>query len=121
VGKPEEIIKAISYGIDMFDCVIPTREARHGRIYKFSAKGGSASGRKTQNSKSFYGILNITNARFKKDFKATDENCGCYTCQNFSRAYLNHLFKMKELLGYRLATIHNLYFYLEVARRAADF
>jgi queuine tRNA-ribosyltransferase len=120
VGKPEEIVKAISYGVDMFDCVIPTREARHGRLYKISAQGGPAFGGKTKSPKAFYNIINITNAKFRKDFKPVDENCACYTCQNYSRAYLNHLFKMKELLGYRLATIHNLYFYMQVVKKASQ-
>ncbi len=133
VGRPEEIVKAISYGVDMFDCVIPTREARHGRLYFYSSskapsgarrtveKSLSNSSRQARTIKSFYKIFNITNAKFKEDFKPIDEDCQCYTCRNYSRAYLNHLFKMKELLGYRLATIHNLHFYLQVVRKASDF
>jgi queuine tRNA-ribosyltransferase len=128
VGKPEEIVSAIGYGVDMLDCVIPTREARHGRLYVwnpvFRQKGklnflGTIS--KRAQSKNFYKILNITNAKFKKDFKPIDKDCGCYTCQNYSRAYLNHLLKMKEPLGWRLATIHNLYFYMETVKRASEF
>lgn len=126
VGKPEEIIKAISHGIDMLDCVIPTREARHGRLYVWSPvfrqrKGIKKSSLKGGLQKNFYEVLNITNSKFKKDFRPIDENCGCYTCQNYSRAYLSHLFKLKELLGYRLATIHNLHFYMKVVRKAAEF
>lgn len=128
VGRPEEITEAISRGVDMFDCVIPTREARHGRIYVYSSSGAPSiarrgvekssikSSRQARTIKSdFYKIFNITNAKFKKDFRPMDENCGCYACQNYSRAYVNHLFKMRELLGYRLATVHNLYFYLAIA------
>ena len=118
VGKPEEIIKAIEYGMDSFDCVIPTREARHGRIYK---KKTQSLKRKAQNLKSFYKVLNITNSKFKKDLRPIDKDCQCYTCRNYSRAYLNHLFRMKELLGYRLATVHNLYFYMAVIKKAAEF
>jgi queuine tRNA-ribosyltransferase len=119
VGRPEEIVKAIGYGIDMFDCVIPTREARHGRIYKFKNQKSKI---KISNQKSkFYEITNITNTRYRRDFNPLDKNCECYTCQNYSRAYLNHLFKMKELLGYRLATIHNLHFYMQAVRMVSDF
>ena len=103
-GKPEEIVQAVKYGADMFDCVIPTREARHGRIYI-----------KNKNLK--FKELQITNAKFKLDTKPLDENCNCYTCKNYSRAYINHLFKIKESLAQRLATIHNLQFYLELMRK----
>lgn len=109
LGKPEEIVTAVNAGIDMFDCVIPTREARHGRIYKFTIHNSQFS-----NKKKFYETLQITNAKFIKDFKPLDKNCSCYTCQNYSRAYLNHLFRTAEPLGQRLATIHNLKFYLEL-------
>lgn len=111
VGRPEEIARAVEKGIDMFDCVIPTREARHGRLYKFK-KTGPITG-----SASFYETLQITNARFAKDFSPIDKNCGCYACQHYSRAYLRHLFATKEVLGSRLATLHNLYFYLNLMRR----
>ena len=119
VGKPEEIIRAIGYGVDMFDCVIPTREARHGKLYKFKSQ---SAGRKTttKNLKIFYEAINIMNEKFRKDFKPIDKNCGCYACQNYSRAYLNHLFKMRELFGYRLATIHNLYFYFQSVKVVSE-
>lgn len=132
VGKPEEIVKAIGYGIDMLDCVIPMREARHGRLYIYSSSGvpsgtrrvvekfSKKSSRQARTIKNFYEVINITNSKFKKDFKPIDETCQCYACRSYSRAYLNHLFKMKELLGYRLATIHNLHFYMEVVKRASD-
>lgn len=105
LGKPEEIVGAVEAGIDMFDCVIPTREARHGRIYKFKPKIGK---------KNFYETLQIDNAKFAKDFKKIDENCDCYTCRNFTRAYLHHLFRTKEPFAWRLATMHNLRFYLKI-------
>lgn len=100
-GKPEQIIRAVKLGIDMFDCVIPTRNARHGLLYI-----------KTKAKLKPYKEIRITNARHKKDFKSLDKNCSCFTCQNFSRAYLRHLFMTNEPLGQRLATIHNLSFYL---------
>ena len=102
LGKPEEIVAAVRSGVDMFDCVIPTREARHGKLYKLKSK----------KSKLFYETIQITNSKFSKDFQPIDKNCNCYTCQNYSRAYLNHLFKTQEPLALRLATIHNLKFYL---------
>jgi queuine tRNA-ribosyltransferase len=129
VGKPEEIIETVKRGIDMFDCVIPTRNARHGTIYKFSIdstklpqafnfqflnKFNSPTGK--QNSK-FYEILRITNSKFEYDLQPIDSNCDCYTCQNYSRAYLRHLFMTNESLGFRLATIHNLAFYLELMEK----
>ncbi len=106
LGKPEEIVAAVNSGIDMFDCVIPTREARHGKLYKFSIFNFQFS------KKKFYETLQITNSKFAKDFSSIDKNCSCYTCQNYSRAYLHHLFKVGEPLSLRLATIHNLRFYL---------
>lgn len=112
LGRPEEIVRAVKLGVDMFDCVIPTREARHGRIYKFKKyknrhpELGSGS--------RFYETLQITNEKFKNDFKPIDKKCLCPTCQNYSRAYLRHLFATNEPLGARLATIHNLKFYLDL-------
>ncbi|MEA2098445.1 MAG: tRNA guanosine(34) transglycosylase Tgt [Patescibacteria group bacterium] len=124
VGKPEEIVGAVARGIDMFDCVIPTRNARHGTLYKFKAYPREASGSKSQKlkitekqNKDFYEILHITNKKFKFDKKPLDKNCGCFTCQNYSRAYLRHLFVSGELLALRLASIHNIYFYLEMMKR----
>lgn len=123
LGRPEEIVAAVKAGIDMFDCVIPTREARHGRIYisktsknlpKSKTYHTLEYGKKRQTG--FYKSIQITNSRFAKDFSPLDKNCGCYACQNFSRAYLNHLFKTGEPLALRLATIHNLHFYLSLMR-----
>ncbi|MBU4369373.1 tRNA guanosine(34) transglycosylase Tgt [Patescibacteria group bacterium] len=116
-GKPEQIIRAVKLGIDMFDCVIPTRNARHGLLY-VNPKSEILNPKQIQNlkfqtlNKKFYKEIHITNAQYKKDFKSLDKNCLCFTCQNFSRAYLRHLFMTNEPLGQRLATIHNLAFYL---------
>jgi queuine tRNA-ribosyltransferase len=110
-GKPEQIVKAVAKGIDMFDCVIPTREARHGKLYVMI--NGKIS---MNNEKKFYRAINIKNTQYKKDFKPIDKNCSCYTCQNYSRAYLRHLFNTNEPLGLRLATIHNLKFYLDLMK-----
>lgn len=99
VGKPEDIVEAVRRGIDMFDCVIPTRNARTGFLY------------------TWHGIVKIRNSRYSDDTRPLDENCGCYTCQNYSRAYLRHLDKCGEILGSRLNTIHNLYFYQDLMRQ----
>jgi queuine tRNA-ribosyltransferase len=93
VGKPEDLIEGVRRGIDMFDCVIPTRNARTGFLYTHQ------------------GIVRIRNARYADDTLPIDEQCGCYTCQHYSRAYLRHLDKCGEILGARLNTIHNLYYF----------
>lgn len=105
LGRPEEIVFAVENGIDMFDCVIPTRNARHGSL--FVRKKGKTN---------FYETINITNERFKNDFNPVDKNCDCYTCQNYTRAYLRHLFAVGEPLAGRLASIHNLKFYLDLLK-----
>ncbi|OQX71707.1 tRNA guanosine(34) transglycosylase Tgt [Candidatus Parcubacteria bacterium 4484_255] len=120
-GKPEQIIEAVKMGIDMFDCVIPTRNARHGVLY-INSKSEILNPKQYQNSKfqilnkNFYKKIHITNAKYKNDFKPLDANCSCYACQNFSRAYIRHLFMAKEQLGKTLATIHNLAFYLSLMK-----
>ena len=98
VGTPENIIQAVARGCDSFDCVIPTREARHGKVY-VSEKNG-------------YKAMDIARSKFKDDFSPLDPECGCFACQNHTRAYLNHLFKSGEILAIRLLTEHNLQFYL---------
>jgi queuine tRNA-ribosyltransferase len=98
VGKPEDIVESVRRGIDMFDCVIPTRNARNAFLF------------------TRYGTLKIRNSRFKSDTQPIDEQCGCYTCKNYSRSYLRHLDKCHEILGARLNTIHNLYYYQELMR-----
>jgi queuine tRNA-ribosyltransferase len=100
VGKPEDIVDAIALGVDMFDCVIPTRNGRNGTVY-------------TRN-----GRLVIKGKAFEKDFEPIEASCGCYTCRHFSRAYLRHLLHAGETLGLRLATIHNLHFYLNLVKDA---
>jgi len=98
VGKPEDIIESVRRGIDMFDCVIPTRNARNGFIF------------------TRFGKINIRNSKHRLDTSPIDEQCGCYTCQNYSRSYLRHLDKCKEMLGAHLNTVHNLYYYQELMR-----
>ena len=96
VGTPQDIVYAVTQGIDMFDCVMPTRNARNAHL--FTSKG----------------LLRLRNKRFRQDTKPLDENCRCYTCQNFSRAYLHHLDKCREMLGAQLNTIHNLHYYQDL-------
>ena len=98
VGKPEDIVEAVRRGVDMFDCVLPTRNARNDYLF------------------TRYGDVRLRNARFKTDNSPLDPECGCYTCRNFSRAYLHHLSRCGEILGSRLNTIHNLYYYQELMR-----
>ena len=98
VGTPLDIVKAVQLGVDMFDCVIPTRHARNGYLY--TSKG----------------IVKIRNSENKNNLEPLDENCSCYTCINFSRSYLHHLDKTKEMLGSTLQTIHNLHYYLSLMR-----
>jgi queuine tRNA-ribosyltransferase len=100
VGTPNNLLENIGNGVDMFDCVMPTRNARKGTIF-------------TRNGK-----MIIKSARYKEDFSPIDSECECYTCRNFSRAYIRHLFSVNELLGMRLASIHSLHFYLELIGKA---
>jgi len=102
IGKPADIVEAVAKGVDLFDCVIPTRNARNGNVF-------------TNNGK-----IVIKNAQYSDDNSPLDENCGCYTCQNFSRAYLRHIFLAGELLSHRLLTLHNLYFYAILMKRIRE-
>ncbi|MEY3882317.1 MAG: hypothetical protein RIQ94_3113, partial [Pseudomonadota bacterium] len=102
VGTPEDLVEAVRRGIDMFDCVMPTRNARNGHLF------------------TSFGVVKIRNSQYEFDNKPLDETCGCYTCQNYSRAYLRHLDKCKEMLGSRLNTIHNLYYYLSLMQGMRD-
>ncbi|WP_457561023.1 tRNA guanosine(34) transglycosylase Tgt [Caminibacter sp.] len=102
VGTPEDLVECIERGVDMFDCVMPTRNARNG--YLFTS----------------FGVLRIKNAKYKLDSAPIDEKCDCYTCRNYSRAYLNHLFRAKELTYFRLASIHNLHYYLNLVKEARE-
>lgn len=114
VGLPEEIIAAVRAGIDMFDCVLPTRNARHGTVYIFKDRKKITFSQKT--TQNFYKTVHLTNKRYQADFRPLDPTCDCPTCQNYSRAYLRHLFKINEPLGARLASLHNLKFYLELMK-----
>jgi len=102
VGRPENILEAIDRGVDMFDCVMPTRNARNSNLFTSS------------------GVLSMRNAKYKDDFSVIDNNCNCYTCTNYSRAYLRHLFIAGEILALELASIHNLHFYLDLVREARE-
>lgn len=99
VGMPEDMIKAIGLGVDMFDCVLPTRNGRNG--WAFTGKG----------------ILRLRNSAHKNDPAPIDKTCGCYTCQNFSRAYLRHLFYAEEILGLNLVSLHNIYYFETLMER----
>ena len=100
VGTPEDLIEAIGVGIDMFDCVLPTRNARNGWLF------------------TRYGDIKLRNSRYRTDTAPPDETCGCPACRKFTRAYLHHLQRVNEILGARLNTIHNLYYYLDLMKRA---
>ena len=96
VGTPEDLVAGVACGIDMFDCVMPTRNARNGWLF------------------TRFGDLRLRNARFRDDQRPVDETCGCYACRHFSRAYIHHLQRVDEILGARLATVHNLHYYLSL-------
>ena len=99
VGTPSNIIEGVARGVDFFDCVMPARNARHGKLFTWS------------------GAINLKNEKYKLDERPIDERCDCPTCRNFSRAYLRHLFKADEMLALRLAVMHNLYFYNKLTER----
>lgn len=122
VGNPEDIVRCIKMGWDMFDCVIPTREGRHGKLFVKNSKIENIISKFKIKNKggSFYGVMHIGNKKYKNDFSPVDKNCGCTSCKNHSRAYLNHLFKSKDPLGMRLASIHNLHFYAELMREIRE-
>jgi queuine tRNA-ribosyltransferase len=112
VGRPEDIVESVRRGIDMFDCVMPTRNARNGHLF------------------TRFGVVRIRNTRYKQDLGPIDPECGCYTCSKYSRAYLHHLDRCTEMLGAHLMTVHNLYYYQELMaglrgaiaeRRLGDF
>ena len=99
VGTPVNILEGVYRGVDLFDCVMPSRNARHGHLFTWK------------------GIININNAKYELDDQPLDDECGCPVCQRHSRAYLRHLFKANEMLGMRLAVMHNLYFYNTLMQR----
>jgi len=102
VGTPEDLVESVRRGIDLFDCVMPTRNARNGHLF------------------TRFGVVKIRNSQYQFDTGPLDETCGCYTCRNYSRAYLRHLDKCGEMLGSRLNTIHNLYYYLHLMQGLRD-
>ena len=102
VGRPQDLVEAVARGVDMFDCVMPTRNARNGHLF------------------TSHGVLKIRNARYGKDTRPIDEACDCYTCQNYSRSYIKHLQKCNEILGHRLATLHNLHYYQALMRQIRE-
>ena len=102
VGTPSNIIEGVARGVDFFDCVMPARNARHGKLFTWS------------------GAINLKNEKYKLDERPIDEQCGCPVCRSFSRAYLRHLFKAEEILVLRLAVMHNLYFYNKLMERIRD-
>ncbi|MDH5545203.1 MAG: tRNA guanosine(34) transglycosylase Tgt [Gammaproteobacteria bacterium] len=102
VGTPEDLVESVRRGIDMFDCVMPTRNARNGHLFVHA------------------GVIRIRNSIYERDTRPLDENCGCYTCQHYSRSYLRYLDRSREILGARLNTIHNLYYYHELMQNMRD-
>ena len=102
VGTPANILEAVDRGVDFFDCVYPSRNGRHGHVY------------------TRYGKLNLFNAKYELDDSPIEEGCGCPTCARYSRAYLRHLLKAKEMLGMRLCVQHNLYFYNNMMQEIRD-
>jgi queuine tRNA-ribosyltransferase len=102
VGTPEDIVEAVARGVDLFDCVLPTRNARNGQLF------------------TRHGRINIKNAKYAEDDGPIDSDCGCYTCRTFSRAYLRHLYAVNEINAATLNTLHNLHFYLDTLRRIRE-
>ena len=102
VGKPDDIIGAVKRGVDMFDCVLPTRSGRTGQA--FTSRGQ----------------VNIKNSRHNLDIRPLDSSCSCYTCKNYTRAYLHHLFKAQEILGLMLLSWHNIHFYLDLMKNIRE-
>ena len=102
VGTPEDLVENVERGVDMFDCVMPTRNARNGTLF------------------TSFGKFNVKSAKFITDHEPIDPECGCYTCKNFSRGYLNHLFRAKELTFFRLASLHNLHYYLNLMKEMRE-
>ena len=102
VGTPQNIVEAVYRGVDFFDCVMPSRNARHGNLF------------------TWYGKINLLNEKYAEDSRPIAEECGCPACRNYSRSYIRHLFKAKEALGMRLAVVHNLYFYNELMQKIRD-
>ena len=102
VGTPANIIEAVDRGVDFFDCVMPSRNARHGHVFTMN------------------GIMNLMNVKYETDSAPIEEGCGCQACRHYSRAYIRHLFKAKEMLAQRLCVLHNLYFYNNLMQKIRD-
>ena len=102
VGTPQNIVEAVYRGVDFFDCVMPSRNARHGNLFTWKCK------------------INLLNEKYAEDERPIAEECGCPACRNYSRSYIRHLFKAREALGMRLAVLHNLYFYNELMQKIRD-
>lgn len=133
IGNPHNIVRLFQMGFQIFDCVLPTRDARHMRVYAFDekfiqeekdgitniiqAENLLDSGKKTEQINSWFNYLYFAKSKFALDDAPIDASCDCFTCQNHSRAYLHHLFKVKDMLAYRLATIHNLRFYARMMEK----
>ena len=111
IGEVEDLFNGVERGMDLFDCVAPTRRARNGSIYISPGKGGNSQNHFT---------LNIRAAKFTQDKKPLDQGCLCYTCQNFSRSYLRHLYIAGELLYHQLTTYHNVFFILELMKKIRE-
>jgi len=118
LGRPEEIVFAVKQGVDMFDCVIPTREARHGRLYQFCVQ--QEKGAIELFDGLFYKTLIATNEKYKEYFSPINKESRVKLLREYSKAYLHHLFKTKEGLGLRLATLNNLEFYLELMKKIRE-
>jgi len=104
VGTPQNIIECVARGIDFFDCVMPARNGRHGKLYTWSGEG----------------FINIFNEQYKEDSSPIDSECDCPVCKKYSRAYMRHLFKAGEMLAMRLAVLHNLYYYNKLMQKIRD-
>jgi queuine tRNA-ribosyltransferase len=106
IGEPEDITEGVKLGCDTFDCVAPTRIARTGTIYERTNAGHQRT--------------NLFNSKYKRDFSKPDESCDCYVCQNYTKAYLAHLFRSQEMLGPHLASLHNLYYIVNFTKRLRE-
>lgn len=136
LGKPDELVRAVEAGMDMFDCVIPTREGRHGRLFVWNNSDPNNSNEHSNDSnensirrfgfsfadssRPFYETINIANEKYREDFAAIDSNCDCCCCKNYSKAYLHHLLRTDEPLFLKLASVHNLRFYHQLMEKLRE-
>lgn len=117
IGEPQDLILGIKNGVDTFDCVAPTRIARNGTVYTDPFRQSSAIPNQASLADSKW-TMNLFNEKFTEDFGPLEPGCGCYACKNYSRAYISHLFRSQEMLASTLASIHNLYFVVNLVKRA---